>query len=358
MKTTEFMVNTAAPRSPEASVLIIYTGGTIGMLKDREGSLIPFNFKLVMEHLPSIKSFNISLKVISFDDPLDSSNIKAEHWIDLAGIIADHYNEFDGFVVLHGTDTMAYSASALSFLLEGLTKPVVFTGAQLPVVSRRSDAPENLITSIEFAAAKKDGRAIVPEVCIYFDYLLLRGNRAVKVESQHFDAFKSENYPPLAEAGIEIDYNPQYIDYSRVGEEFSICKKMNSHIGLLKLYPGIPPAMVKSVLRNSELKGVVLETFGSGNAPTEDWFLEEITYAVNNNVVLMNVSQCIGGTVQQGAYRTSKKLMDAGVISGHDITAEAAITKMMYLFGKDISIDEVKKLLPLPLRGELLHRKH
>src|SRR6478735_12582531 len=261
-------INTAKPDKPKSQVMIIYTGGTFGMTTDSQGVLVPFDFSLILEHLPTLKSLLLELTVVSFDRPVDSSNIGPEHWQTIGKIIYDNYSAQDGFVILHGTDTMAFTASALSFMLPGLSKPVILTGAQLPISEPRSDARENLITSLEIAAAKKNDKAIVPEVCIYFDYSLIRGSRAKKVESMHFDAFESENYPPLAKAGVKIDYNFSAIHSPAPHDSLRLLTKTDPNISVLKLFPGINQATVEAVLNARDLKGIILETFGSGNAPS------------------------------------------------------------------------------------------
>ncbi|MDH5396899.1 MAG: asparaginase [Cyclobacteriaceae bacterium] len=357
MKLHELRIDTASPEQPQASIMIIYTGGTAGMVLDKSKALVPFDFNLILEHMPVLKSFNLLLKVVSFDTPVDSSNINPEHWKLIAEIILHNYQTHDGFVVLHGTDTMAYTASALSFMLEGLNKPVIFTGAQLPVSSPRSDAHENLVTSLEIASAQKDGRPIVPEVAIYFDYYLFRANRAKKVESQHFDAFNSENYPTLAEAGIAIEYNTDRILPFVPGDHLKVSTSIDTAVTILKLFPGMSKTTVESVLSTPGLKGVVMETFGAGNAPTTPWLVDCLSRAIDAGIIIFNVSQCPGGKVSQGRYETSKILDMIGVIGGNDITLEAAITKMMYLLGTIKSKKEVKKLLSLPLRGEMDDRK-
>src|SRR5688572_12533188 len=267
MNFKQVVINTALPQSPKGRVLIIYTGGTFGMTYDKDGVLIPFDFGLILEHLPTLRNLALELTVISFENPIDSSNIEPEHWQSLATIISKNHETHDGFVVLHGTDTMAYTASALSFMLEGLAKPVIFTGAQLPISEPRSDARENLITALDIASAKKDGVPLVPEVCIYFDYELLRGNRSKKVESMQFDAFDSGNYPPLAKAGVKIDYNFSVIrPYQQ--QSLTLRSKIDTNISILKLFPGISSATIDAILHTKDLKAVVLETYGAGNAPT------------------------------------------------------------------------------------------
>ena len=347
-------INTASPETPDSSVLIIYTGGTLGMVEDESGALVPLDFAHILQHIPSLKTLKLRLNVISFKVPFDSSDVTPEHWVDIAEIIHKHYHDFDGFVVLHGTDTMAYTASALSFMLQGLTKPVVFTGAQLPISAPRSDGRENLITSLEIAVAQENGKPVVPEVTIFFDYMLLRGNRARKVESMFFDAFESENYPPLAEAGITITYRKDIIhDPFRDNVEFSLHKEFTNKVAVLRIFPGMSEDYVRSVINSPGLKGLVIETFGSGNAPTVSWFYQLLEDAVRNEVVIINVSQCTGGRVIQGRYHTSQKLKDIGILSGKDITTEAALTKMMLLLGENQDINQIKKALVHPLCGEM-----
>lgn len=347
-------INTATPAAPRGKVLIIYTGGTFGMNYNQDGILVPFDFSLILGYLPILKNLALQMTVISFESPIDSSNIAPEHWQTIASIIYDHYSEHDGFVVLHGTDTMAYTASALSFMLSGLEKAVVFTGAQLPISEPRSDARENLITAIEIAAARKDGMSIVPEVCIYFDYELLRGNRSRKVESMQFDAFDSGNYPPLAKAGVKIDYNFSAIRYntSDSSRRLVLRSKFDKNISILKLFPGISENTVLSILNTPNLKGVILETFGAGNAPTLPWLIKALEDAINKGMIILNISQCPGGMVLQGRYETSKDLLRIGVISGNDMTTEAAVAKLMLLLGEFGAL-KTKEIISRPLAGEI-----
>lgn len=351
MNLKKININTALPGKARSRILIIYTGGTFGM-HDKDGVLIAFDFASIMEHLPILKNLLLDITVISFETPIDSSNINPDHWKVIGQIIYDNYETHDGFVVLHGTDTMAFTASALSFMLDGLQKPVVFTGAQLPISEPRSDARENLITSLEIASAKKDGVAIVPEVTVFFDYELLRGNRSKKVESLQFNAFDSGNYPPLATAGVKIDYNVAAIGANREPRKLNFRSNFETSITILKLFPGITQTVVHSMLSIPHLKAVVLETYGSGNAPTLSWLMEELKVAIGKGIIIVNVSQCPGGRVLQGRYETSKKLQQIGVISGADMTTEAAVAKLMLLLG-EYGETRTRGLIGIPLAGEL-----
>lgn len=351
MKYNEVNINTALPANPKARVLIVYTGGTLGMTYDSNGVLIPFDFNHILENLPTLKSLLLDLTVVSFESPIDSSNIEPVHWEAIGKIIFENYKEQDGFVVLHGTDTMAYTSSALSFMLRGLGKPIILTGAQLPITDPRSDARENLITALEIASAKSNGKPIVPEVCIYFDYELIRGCRAKKVESMHFDAFQSENYPPLAKAGVKIDYALDAIAKPS-HEELLLISNFDTNVSVLKLFPGITEATVRAIIETPGLRGLILETYGAGNAPNVKWFLELIEKAIGDGIIVVNISQCPGGMVIQGRYETSRALDDIGVIGGADMTTEAAITKLMLFLGQ-YEVAAVRKLIGKSIAGEL-----
>jgi len=338
----------------EISILIIYTGGTIGMANDPvTGSLVSINFSEVSDQIPELKKFGYRLRSVSFDPATDSSNIEPETWVKMASVVEKYYDDYDGFVILHGTDTMAYSASALSFMLENLEKPVIFTGSQLPIGMLRTDGKENLITAIEIAAAKNNGLPMVPEVCIYFDSKLMRGNRTTKISAEQFDAFDSPNYPGLAEAGLHIKYNSSLIKYPVIRRDLTVYNDINTNVALLKLYPGISRHFVKAVANTKGLKAIILETFGAGNAPTFKWFLDELGAFINRGGLILNVTQCHGGTVEMGLYETSREMLNAGVISGRDITSEASVTKLMHLLGRFDSREKVIFYLNKSLAGEI-----
>ncbi|GHU86386.1 L-asparaginase 1 [Bacteroidia bacterium] len=354
-------------------ILLIYTGGTIGMTHDaKTGSLIPFNLDVLLETIPSIKKLNVGIGTYSFQHIIDSSDMNPQYWIDIATVIENNYDDYDGFVVLHGTDTMAYTASALSFMLEGLTKPVILTGSQLPIGVLRSDGKDNLINSIEIAGNKnRNGKALVPEVCICFENSLYRGNRCTKLNAENFNAFYSGNYPLLAEIGIHVKYNTNYIlQNNNASKSVSsqnietnatteaikkplVHKKLDENVTILKIHPGMSQRIIENVLNFKDLKGLVLETYGSGNAPSFVWLKNALKSAIERGLIVQNITQCKAGGVEMGKYATSIELLEAGVISGYDLTTESAVCKMMTLLATDKSKDEIKRLLQTSLCGEM-----
>jgi len=335
------------------SLLIIYTGGTIGMVIDpSSGALHPYPFEDIYKLMPVLRNFDYNLQSVSFDPLIDSSNVSTSFWVKLSTVIESNYEKYDGFVVLHGTDTMSYSASMLSFMLENLNKPVIFTGSQLPMGVIRTDGRDNFINAIEIAAARIDDSPMVPEVAIYFENKLLRGNRTSKYNAENFNAFLSGNYPPLAEVGVHIRYRTDQI-LKPNSQKLIVHKALDNSVLILKLFPGIAEIVVKNALNIKGLKGVILETYGAGNAPTDTWFIDALSAAIGKGILIYNVTQCKGGAVDMGKYETSMKLSEIGVVGGSDITTESAIAKMMYLLGEGYSGNELKRLLQLPLRGEL-----
>ncbi len=347
--------NFSAMTTPSTSVLIIYTGGTIGMTQNPEtGALEPFDFSHLLDNVPELSRLGYKISTVQFDPIIDSSETEPSQWAKIVRVIAENYNKYDGFVVLHGTDTMAYTASAVSFMLENLGKPVIFTGSQLPIGMLRTDGKENLITAIEIAADRNEnGTPIVPEVCIFFDNSLMRGNRTCKVSAQFFNAFVSPNYPLLAHVGININYDNVEIHYPDKDMPLIPHYEMDNNVVVLKLFPGINRHVVHQALNIPGLKGVVLESFGSGNAPRYDWFLEELRDAVQRGLVIVNVTQCSTGSVQMELYRAGNTLRDIGVISGYDSTTEAALAKLMYLFGLGLSSEQVKEAMRHSYVGEI-----
>ena len=337
-----------------SSILIIYTGGTIGMQTDAAtGALVPFDFGGIYDEFPSLRRLNVDIEVHTMPKLIDSSNVRPEDWSDMADVIRDNYDRYDGFVILHGTDTMSYSASALSFMLENLAKPVVFTGSQIPIGVLRTDGRENLITAIEIAGARRDGRPLVPEVSLYFQNRLFRANRTSKRSAEALNAFCSENYPPLAEVGVNIAYNlPAILRPAEYTDELRIATRLAGGIEIIKLFPGLDEAMLRAMLSAPGLRAVVLETYGAGNAPTSGWFIRALEEAIGRGVIVLNITQCDGGRVAMELYETGLKLQRCGVLSGYDMTTEAAVTKLMYVLGLERPHGETERMLRSPLRGE------
>lgn len=336
------------------SILLIYTGGTIGMVQKTEtGALVPVRFNQILEEVPELNRLGYYLKSITFNPPLDSSDMTPKIWAKLARKIQENYSKFDGFVVLHGTDTMAYTASALSYMLENLDKPVVMTGSQLPIGILRTDGKENLITSIEIAAAKHNGTAVVPEVCIYFDFKLTRGNRTSKRHADHFSAFHSINYPLLAKAGVDIKFYHENIYHPKSKGILKANTNFNENVVILRIFPGMSRIVFESIVNIPGLRGIVLETFGSGNIPSAPWMAQAIKKAIHRGVVVLNVTQCEGGAVKMGHYLTSQELLKAGVVSGEDMTTEAAVTKLMFLLGQGLTNEDMKLYLRKNRSGEI-----
>lgn len=336
-------------------ILIIYTGGTIGMIENPEThTLQPFDFTHLMDNVPKVKKLQYDIENIQFHPPIDSSNMNPGHWAEIARAIEENYDQFDGFVVLHGTDTMAFTASALSFMLENLHKPVIITGSQLPIGEVRTDGEENLITALQVAAATSaTGEAMVQEVAILFENYLWRGNRSTKMSADNFNAFKSNNYPPLAKIGLGISFIEEALYRSPSRRPLKVRYQMDCNVMTIELNPAMTESTLRHLLSTPEIKGIVLKTYGAGNSPTDEWFVRLIREAVERGVVILNVTQCVNGGVHTSLYDTGNCLTQAGVISGHDITCEAAITKMMYLFGMGLEADTVKKYLECALCGEV-----
>ncbi len=336
------------------NILLIYTGGTIGMVKDyKSNALKAFNFDQIKDKIPELNLLECDIQTISFDEPIDSSNMSPKYWVKITEIIEKQYNTFDGFVVLSGTDTMSYTASAISFMFENLSKPVIFTGSQLPIGDLRTDAKENLITAIQIAATQNGDLPKIGEVCLYFEYKLYRANRTTKVSAEQFEAFNSPNFPVLGESGVHLNFNKNVLKKVVRNKKLIVRKNLDANIVILKLFPGINKEVVKSILEITNLKGVIIETYGAGNAPTSKWFIELIQKAIQKNIYIVNVTQCISGSVILGHYETSNHLKKAGIISGKDITTESAVAKLKYLIGEKIPVNSFKKVFETPLRGEM-----
>ena len=340
--------------SKKVSILLIYTGGTIGMVKDYPSeTLRAFDFNKLVSNIPELSQLECKIESISFKKPIDSSNMNPSHWVSIATIIEKHYDRYDGFVVLQGSDTMSYSSSALSYMLENLSKPVIFTGSQLPIGDLRTDAKENLITSIQIAALQENNQAVIQEVCLYFEYKLYRANRTTKINAEHFEAFTSLNFPALVESGVHLKINQNYLLKNQKSKKLTVHKVMDTNVAIFKLFPGFSRDLLQGILNIPNLKALVFEAYGAGNAPTDDWLLSDLKEAIKNGLHIVNVTQCSGGSVIMGRYSTSEELKRLQLIDGGDITTEAAITKLMYLLGSGVSNKSFRTIFETSLRGEL-----
>lgn len=340
--------------SNQPRILLLYTGGTIGMVTNpATGALMPFNFEHMASQVPELSKLGVELNAITFDPIIDSSDMRPDYWIKMAQIIYDNYQAYDGFVILQGTDTMAFTASAMSFILQGLSKPIVLTGSQLPIGTLRTDGKENLISSIQIAADKKNGKAIVPEVCVFFENQLFRGNRTTKHNAEYFYAFRSDNYPVLAEAGIDIHYNTNVILPVSNNPMPEFHKTLDQSLAMLRIFPGITENVVKHICEIDGLRGLILQSYGAGNVMTDAWFAKVLEETVRKGVYVVNVTQCRAGGVRMGKYDSSQGLVNAGVWSGYDISLEAALTKMMYVLGENMNRYEAEACFKKSLSGEI-----
>ena len=349
----QIRINTLNTQRENTNVLVIYTGGTLGMVRNDQGALAPMSFDQILNRMPELQSMEVGLTVISFTETIDSSDICPLHWEKMSRIIFEHYEDYDGFVVLHGTDTMAYSASALSFIFSDLDKPIIFTGAQLPIGEIRTDARANFVSAIEIASTKVDGKPLVPEVAVYFEFNLFRGNRVHKQRSDLFSAFKSENYPVLANAGINIEFNKKFILPYVKNNKIELNYDFDTNVSVFPIFPGMGENALEAVLATKSLKALIIESYGQGNVPTAPWFINLLKKAISKGLIVINVSQCSGGAVTHGKYATSSALDEIGVVSARDMTIEAVLTKTMYLLARYKNRETVVKKLDVPLAGEI-----